>query len=346
MSKIAAIDADGHIMERQDEIKKYLDAKWANRPTSLWPGGQPWDTELSGKLELPYGYSRKMTAKEQVQVWNRICDEHEINKAILFPTGSGNIAKLQEPDFAAAVCHAVNRHFAEDYLTDRLFPMGVLPMRDPQAAAREVEHAASLGLKGFEVLPDGLPFALGDPFFDPVYEVAERLGMTIGIHGTRHWAHEWGASKLKSFAEVHAFGFTAGILCNFTSVICQGIPNRFPKLRMGFLEVGATWLPYYLDRLDEHYEKRAEEMPNLTCKPSDTFRASNLKVSIEGKETLLRETVDFVGIERLIYATDVPHWDGEFPENLEEIRNTNDLTPAEKQAILHDNAKTLFALAA
>ena len=197
-----------------------------------------------------------------------------------------------------------------------------------------------------EVVTDGLPFGLGDSFFDPIYEAAQKHGMTIGIHGTRHWAHEWGADKLKSFAEVHAYGFPAGMICNFTSVICQGLPNRFPDLKMGFLEVGATWLPYYLDRLDEHYEKRAEEMPHLRKKPSDTFRESKLKVSLEGKESLLRETVDFVGAEHLIYATDVPHWDGEFPENLEDIRGTNDLTDEEKTAILHDNTRELFSIAA
>ena len=85
-------------------------------------------------------------------------------------------------------------------------------------------------------------------------------------------------------------------------------------------------------------------MPLLKKKPSDTFRESSLKVSLEGKESLLRETIDFVGAEHLIYATDVPHWDGEFPENLEELRDANNLTNAEKNAILHDNAAELFSV--
>jgi len=345
-SKIPVIDADGHIMEQQSEVRKYLDGRWKGRGTQLWPGGQPWDTELSGKLELPYGYTHSMKAKEQVEIWNRICDDHEIDKAVLFPTGSGNMVKLQEPDYARDVIRAANRHFATDYMTDRLFPVGVLPMRDPQAAAAELEYATNeLGLKGFEVLPDGLPFGLGDPFFDPVYEAAQNYGATIGVHGTRHWAHEWGAGKLKTFAEVHCYAFPAGVILNFTSVLAQGLTKRFPKLKMGFLEIGATWLPYYLDRMDEHWEKRAEEeMPLLEKKPSDAFRDSSLKVSIEGKESLLRETIDFVGAEHLIYATDVPHWDGEFPENLEELRAVNSITDSEKTAILHDNAQELFSL--
>lgn len=343
---IPAIDADGHILERQDEIRKYLDKRWAGRDSSLWPGGQNWDPELSGKLPPPYGYDRRLGAKQQRELWMRILDDHDMEKAVLFPTGSGNVEKCQERDYARDVCRAVNRHFAADYQTDRLFPLGVLPMRDPEDAALEMEYAVKeLGLKGFEVVTDGLPFGLGDPFFDPVYETAQKVGATIGIHGTRHWSHEWGANKLRTFSEVHSYAFPAGIILNFTSVMCQGLPIRFPKLKMGFLEVGATWLPYYLDRLDEHWEKRAEEeMPLLKKKPSQTFRESSLKVSLEGKESLLRETVDFVGAEHLIYATDVPHWDGEFPENLEEIRATNVITDNEKRAILHDNTEALFSL--
>lgn len=343
---IPAIDADGHVMEHQDEVRPYLDDRWKERDTRLWPGGQPWDPDLRGELAMPCGYSRKLKAKEQVEVWNRICDDYEIEKAVLFPTGSGSAAKNQETEFATGVARAVNRHFAADYMTDRLFPVGVLPLRDPEAAAREVEYATEeLGLKGFEVLPDGLPFGLGDPFFDPVYEAAEKCGATIGIHGTRTWAEDWGADKLRTFAEVHCYAFPAGVICNFTSVLAQGVTERFPNLKMGFLEIGASWLPYYLDRMDEHFEKRAEEeMPLLKKKPSDTFRDSGLKVSIEGKESLLRETIDFVGVEHLIYATDVPHWDGEFPENLEEMRAADNLTDAEKTAVLHDNAQELFSL--
>ncbi len=346
---ITAIDSDGHIYERQEEIRPYLDDRWKNRHTAFWPGSyQAWDVWMQGKLESGYcfGSGKGLNAAQQVETWIRALDEHEIEQAVLFSTGSGNVPKIAEPDFAVAMSHAVNAHFAADYGCERLHPMGELPLMQPEAAARELEHAVNdLGLKGFEVLTDGLPLALGDPFYDPIYEAAQECGATIAIHGSRHWAHEWGSTKLKTFAEVHAFGFPAGIMLNFTSVICQGVPVRFPNLKMCFLETGATWLPFYLDRLDEHWEKRgAEEMPHLDRSPSDTFRDSRIKVSIEGKETLLRETIDYVGAEHLMYATDLPHWDGEFPENLEGIRNSGKLSAAEKQALLYDNAKEVYGL--
>jgi len=131
----------------------------------------------------------------------------------------------------------------------------------------------------------------------------------------------------------------------FTSILSQAVPIRFPRLRMAFLEIGASWLPYYLDRLDEHWEKRCEvDMPLLVQKPSDTFRASNIQISIEAGETLLGQTIEYAGAEHFMYATDVPHWDGEFPESLHDLRGRTDLSLEQKQQILSGNARQLYRL--
>ena len=341
--QIPAVDCDGHFLEQTKDILPYLEGKFRGR-THIVPGGQPWDTNLNDTLGTP-GYGRHPTPEQQVEFWEKICDKHDIETAILFPTGSGNMAKLQEPGFAAAVTKAANIHFAKDYMTDRLKPVGVLPMRDVKASIAELRRVAKLGLPGVEILTDGLPLALGDPHYDPLYAEAEKLGMAMCIHGTRHWSHEWGGDKLRSFAEVHCFAFPAGLILNFTSVIANGVPLKFPKLRMCFLEVGATWLPYYLARLDEHWEKRAEEMPMLKKKPSEVFRASTLKVSLEAGEPLLAETIDYVGAEHVMFASDIPHWDNEFPSNLDGLRKSNSLSRDAKEKILFRNARELFGLA-
>jgi predicted TIM-barrel fold metal-dependent hydrolase len=120
---------------------------------------------------------------------------------------------------------------------------------------------------------------------------------------------------------------------------------RFPKLKLAFLEIGATWLPYYLDRLDEHWEKRAEvEMPLLKKKPSDIVRGSKLYFSVEPGESQLSHTVDYVGAEHFLYASDIPHWDNEFPHNLIDLRNHKQLSNETKEKILYKNAKELFSL--
>jgi len=201
------------------------------------------------------------------------------------------------------------------------------------------------GFKGFEILPTGLPLALGDPYYDPIYTEAERSGVVLGVHSTRNTSRELGASALSTFSEVHSYAFPAGIMLQFTSIVCQGLPIRFPKLKLAFLEIGATWLPYYLDRLDEHWEKRAEvEMPLLKKKPSDTVRESKMYFSVEPGESQLAATVDYVGAQHFLYASDIPHWDNEFPGNLKHLRGHKQLSDDAKEKILYKNAKELFSL--
>jgi uncharacterized protein len=345
-SALAAIDADGHILERQSDIRRFLDAPWRDRRTDLWPGDQPWDSSLNDKLGHPYDYVSGLTPQQQVDLWHRAMDEHEIEKAVLFPTGSGSVTKLQERDFANAVARACNSHFAADYVRPRLFPVGVLPMRDPQAAARELERASrELGLKGFEILTSGLHTALGDSFYDPIYEAACRHDVALCIHGTRSWGHEVGGAALRTFGEMHCYAFTAGMLLQFTSIMLNGLTKRHPGLKLAFLEIGATWLPYYLDRLDEHWLKRGSvDSPMLDEKPSDLFRRSNIIVSLEADESLIAETIAFAGAEHIVFASDIPHWDCEFPDNLRELRANNAIPPAAKQKILRDNAKAFFGI--
>jgi predicted TIM-barrel fold metal-dependent hydrolase len=200
-------------------------------------------------------------------------------------------------------------------------------------------------LKGFEILPMGLPVALGSNFYDPVYAEAEKLGAVLGIHGSRSNSHEIGASGLATFAEVHAYAFPVGLLLQFTSVVCQGLPVRFPKLKLAFLEIGATWVPYYLDRLDEHWEKRAKhEMPLLKKRPSELVREAEIYFSLEAGETLLPEAIKYLGAEHFLYASDIPHWDNEFPGNLHALRNHPAVSDRDKEKILYKNAKELFAL--
>jgi len=136
-----------------------------------------------------------------------------------------------------------------------------------------------------------------------------------------------------------------GLLLQFTHVVCQGLPVRFPNLKLAFLEIGATWLPYYLDRLDEHWEKRAKhEMPLLKDKPSDLVRKSKMYFSLESGESLLPESINYLGAEHFLYASDIPHWDNEFPGNLHALRKHPRISDTDKEKILYSNAKALFGL--
>lgn len=128
-------------------------------------------------------------------------------------------------------------------------------------------------------------------------------------------------------------------------MIFQGVPERFPKLRLAFLEIGCTWLPYWLDRMDEHWEKRGEiETPHLKRLPSDCVRERPIYFSVEAEERLIPETLKYVGENHFVYASDIPHWDNEFPESMHTIQGREDLSAEAKRKILYDNAKAMYGL--
>ena len=81
---ITAIDADGHILEHESDIRRYLEGNSKGRRTPLWPGCQPWDSSLGDTIGHPYDYVGKLTAAEQVALWHRILDENDIEKSYNF----------------------------------------------------------------------------------------------------------------------------------------------------------------------------------------------------------------------------------------------------------------------
>jgi uncharacterized protein len=349
----AVIDADGHILERDKDIQKYLEPPWDTRTSRLFPGDQPWDRRLFGRYtDFHYppdiAYRHGLSPEEQIDIWHRIMDREGFAHAVCFPTGSGTVAGIREQEFQVAVARACNDHVAREYnaRSDRVHCVGVLPMAYPAEAAKELRRAATeLGLIGFEILTTRLPTALGDPCYDAVYAEAERLGVAFCVHGAAGWTHEVGGERLRNFTEVHTYSFPAAMLLQFTSMIYSGVPVRYPRLRLAFLEIGATWLPYYLDRMDEHWERRGEvETPVLTAKPSQVVRDSQVYFSLEAGETLLPQTIEYLGNEHFVYASDIPHWDSEFPESLEHLWQHPDLSPETKDRILWKNAEALFGL--
>ena len=356
-TRIPVIDSDGHVLEREQDVRKYLRPPFDRRLTPLLPRDQPWDNELTmikpdeNPAHMPAPgvvYRRNMGPAEQVDAWERIAEHHNMAHAICFPTGGGRVAKLREKDWQLAVARAYNDHFAKEYnaRSQRVHCVGVLPLAYPEEAAKELRRAVGeLGLIGFELVTAGASLGYGDPFYDPIYQAAEEMGAAICLHGTRAFSEQYGSEALSTFHEVHTYAFAAGMLLHFTSVVSQGLPLRFPRLKMAFLEIGATWLPYYLDRLDEHWEKRAElETPLLKKKPSQLVREANMYFSLEAGETLLPEAIDYVGDNHFIYASDIPHWDNEFPKSLHDVIDHPRLSLETKEKILHRNAAELFGL--
>ena len=120
--------------------------------------------------------------------------------------------------------------------------------------------------------------------------------------------------------------------------------DRFPKLRLVFLESGCGWLPYWFERMDEHYEVLGVQLPALKSAPSKLLERGQLYFSCEADEKELAHVIDIIGEDWIVFASDYSHFDSRFPGASEPIVNHPKLSDATKRKILNDNARRLYPL--
>ncbi|HWP29034.1 MAG TPA: amidohydrolase family protein [Chloroflexota bacterium] len=343
MERIAAIDADGHITETAEQLRPYMQGRGEHGP---WPGRRAyypedgWDRSLGGKLG-----TRASTAQE----WLDAMDRGGLEMVILYPTAGLGIGWVREPDWAVALCRAYNDFVAEEFLkvSPRLQAVCLIPLQEPEEAVKELRRAITeLRFCGVMLPANGLRLPLGHPIYHPIYAEAERLDCFVAIHATVRGPHSFGADIFDRFIEVHTLSHPVAQMIQLTGWVFEGVPEKFPRLRVGFMESGCSWVPYWANRMDEEYEKRAPEAPLLRKKPSEYIRGGNFFFHGEPDEVLLPQALRWLGQGSIFYASDYPHWDHSYPHNIDEFHEMETLTPEEKRAILRENALRMYGLLA
>ena len=191
-----------------------------------------------------------------------------------------------------AAARAYNTWLSERYLrvSPRLHGMALLPLQDPSEAAAELRRAvADLGMLGGVLTPIGLRKALGHSDYDPVYREAARLDCVLAVHAGP--AQELGLDVLDRFAQVHALSHPYAQMVQMTSIVMSGVLDRFPTLRIAFLEAGASWVPFLMHRMDRSYagRKHPEYVGGVARRPSTYV------------------VMEMIGTDTLLFTSDFPH---------------------------------------
>jgi predicted TIM-barrel fold metal-dependent hydrolase len=223
--------------------------------------------------------------------------------------------------------------------------VALLPLQDPAAAADELRRAVrELGMVGAMLAADGY-YLLGHRRFDPIYAAAQELGVPVTIHAGGTDMGSTGHEPFPKFIQAHACSHAFAQLRQITSVMFEGVPERFPDLKIAFLEAGSGWIPYFVQRLDEEWEKRGHvEAKLLTKSPTRYVREGHIYFSCEADEPLLPQALDYVGPDRIMYASDFPHWDHSYPKSVKELADRADLTDAQKASIFSGTARRFYNL--
>jgi predicted TIM-barrel fold metal-dependent hydrolase len=346
------IDADGHTMEPPDLYERYIDPAFRHRleghtPMRLAPGVLE---ALRFQEQLDNKYSEFSQAGFEAAALVKGLDVEGIDVSVIY--GPLYMMWLDgiDPGFSAALCRAYNR-WLHDYSADsggRIVGAAPLPIQDVRLAVAEFEYAYDeLGIGAFWVRPN--PVAgrvLGDRAYDPLYAALQERNAPLSLHeGMGAIVQTAGADRFTSFTELHACCHPMEQQMAMLSLMVDGVFDRFPRLRVAFMESGCSWAPAWLHRMDEHVELTGwYDAPELQLMPSEYFRR-NCYISCDPDEDLLWTVVETLGDEQLLFATDFPHPDAKYPHAVDAFMGLQRVSADTKAKILWDNAKRFYGAA-
>ena len=203
----------------------------------------------------------------------------------------------------------------------------------------------SMGFVGAMLPSIGKHGLFGHRKFLPLFEEAQKLDIMLAVHSATQGIHHLAADDFERFIDVNTYCFPVGLFRQFVSMMFAGIPELYPDLRIGWMEAGCSWVPYWLDRMDEKWEIRgAWETPNLKHTPTEAWMNGNWWVHTEAEEKGLPYYIEAMGPDKVFFASDFPHWDGDYPANLDYLLNRSDLTEEQKRKVMGENARALYKL--
>ena len=360
------IDGDGHVVEPDSTWSDYLDPRYLDhvpRPVvegdsfhfksgdavSFAMRARP--ESLASPREAGGLSGGEHEAKGAEDPAGRLLDmaTDKIAQSVIYPTYGLMIQGVPDQKAAVALCRAVNDWLAEYCRHDpsRLFGVGVLPQTGPADALAEARRCIEdLGMTGVWRRPERIPGtpALHDPGYDSLWSYLEEADRPFALHPGLNGLVPCDVLRDRfddNYSAMHAVHFPMEQMLGLSDLVCFGVLDRHPALRVAFLETGAAWAMSYLHRLDEHLELFG--FPNKPKeKPSDQFRRQGF-VSVEevepGLEAMLEAYPDSV-----LFASDYPHGDGVFPGSTVELLETPRLDEESRARVLYKNARRLYSI--
>jgi len=318
---VQLVDVDIHPVMLQPEMVRRLPERWG-RHLERYGRRAPFVTDL---------YPRPRNKGMRADSWpeggvpgssyellrEQLLDEHDVDFGILLCL-NGHDAGYEHPEYDAAINRVVNEWIVEEWLDrdERLRSCISVPYDHPELAIAEIERWA--GDERFvQVL---LPAAGQEPFgsrkYWPVYRAAADAGLPVAFHTGGYTGHR-GAGWPSFYLEEHA-GYGVVMQMLLTSLVCEGTFAAIPNLKVVMTEGGALWAAALRWRLDDAWSQLRDEVPELDRLPSEYihdhvwFDTQPMEEPDDPKHFL--QIVEQADLEdRLMFATDYPHWDFDTP---------------------------------
>jgi hypothetical protein len=358
------IDADTHLREGYylDEVYKLAGEFVHKSPVKVQGGAyhelkfkhdlEPWGREVEkagghrqlygpdrqgGKIAgiQPGGYDREQRIRD--------LEEAGCSKQVMFATSSA-IPTLTEGPLGLELCRAYNNwvaNFVKGY-EDRLYPVGVLPAGYPEGMTGELRRMVEiLGIRAAHIAGYSLTHNAEDEVFDPVYAAAEDMDIPLFVHpGSRGPI----ANRHKNFYLMHCLARPTMCADVLVGMVIGGVFERFPSLKVGFFECSASWMLYWMERMEFGYDNLKQDYaPYLSLRPSDYVRR-NIWLTVESNESCLPEAIEHIGSSHMMMSSDYPHWDCGWPGCAREMAARTDISAADKDRLIGGNIAELMRI--
>jgi predicted TIM-barrel fold metal-dependent hydrolase len=346
-AEVTLVDCDIHQhWESDSEIVEYLPPRYehygVNLPTLLYtnPGG------VMREDAVPEGGGAPGTTPENVR--EHVIDRYDVDYGVL--TGQCiSVSLLPNRDYASELARAYNEWLVDYWLEDddRFLGSVLVAPQDPDRAAGMIREYGTDPRFVQVVMNSASPRPYGQPFYRPIFEAAADVGLPVALHphadghGTSN--PPTGAGYPSSYFEWHNV-LPANMMGQVNSLVCEGVFEQFPDLRVVCTEGGFGWLPHLVWRMDKNWKGLRSQAPWLDRPPSEyvfeQVRLTTQPIEEPPRPEYLRQLFEMIRAEEtLMFATDFPHWDGDSPEH--SLPPINEET---RSRILAGNACDLYDL--
>jgi predicted TIM-barrel fold metal-dependent hydrolase len=369
--KYTLVSVDDHLMEPPETFEGRIPGKWkdqAPRVVETEEGHQVWVFEETPYFQVGFmcvaGRPREDHRFEPARfeevrpgcyrIDDRIKDMDigGIWASVNFPSGvtgfGGTLfSEAKDQDLGLACVRAWNDWLFEEWHSpypDRIVPLGITFLTDPEKGAEEIRRNARRGFKAV-TMPEqphrqGLP-SVFDEYWEPIIRACAETETVINLHiGSSGFAEmPPGAPILELGATL--FGPMAVTSC--AEWLWSGWPVRYPELKIAMSEGGIGWVASLIDRVDNIMTRSGygQGWPDKKNSPSDVLRRNFWFCMIDDPSTI--STRHTIGVENIVFESDYPHGDGTWPDTQRVMEKVlGDLPVDEIRAITHENASKLY----
>lgn len=325
LSGIGLIDCDVHnAFGSSETLKRYLPHRWHVYYESMGVGtrsglsvGAPPPTIRMDARPAPGG-----RPGSDIELFRQqLLDRYGVSKAIVHPILE-TLSFVQYGDFGLALARATNEWMATEWLDrePRLYGAITVPVEDGERAAREIHRVARDTRFVKVLLTIATREPLGHPKYWPIYEAAVQHGLPVAAH-VGGWSGTGNSASWSAFHAEQRANWVLPFPTQVVSLIYSGVFDRFPDLQIVFEEGGLGWVAPLLWRLDRTWEELRDVAPHIAEQPSTIvgrhFWFTTQPLDTPEEPHHLAWMLEQIGMdERILFATDYPHWDNDDPERV------------------------------